>query len=201
MIISIDGTIGSGKTTLASLLALHFKGTDFKYSPPDYDEETSHINGFVREFYEQRDSLKKLVKDYDKKGYDSKIFLLHNLIRNMLIKSSDTDGYVFVDSFWDPFWHFESKYYDDFYPIIHQCIPLPDISFFLGVSAKRSIIRASMRDPQTDHTADADRIQKKLDAFTKWAKDNIPNFYVLQANRPIDKVLENGINIIKEHNG
>ena len=198
MIISIDGTIGSGKTTLASLLALHFKGTDFKYSPPDYDEEQTAIRNFVVEYHKQRDALKKLVKDYDKKGYDSKIFLMHNLIRNMLIRSSDHDGYIFVDSFWDPFWHFESKYYDDFYPLIHQCIPLPDISFFLGVSAKRSIVRASMRDPQTDHSANADSIQKKLDAFKKWAKENIPNFHVLQANRPVDKVLEVAINIIKE---
>ena len=201
MIISIDGVIGSGKTTLTSLLALHFKGTDFKYSPPDYDEASSQINSFVSEFHKQRYTLKELVKDYDKKGYDSKVFLLHNLIRNMLIRSSDHDGYVFVDSFWDPFWHFEAKHYDDFYPVLHKCIPLPDISFFLGVSAKRSIRRASMRDPQTDHTADADRIQKKLNAFTKWAKENIPNFYVLQANVPIDKVLEVAINIIKEKNG
>ncbi len=197
MIISIDGVIGSGKTTLTSLLALHFKGVDFKYSPPEYEEPSTPVTDFVSEYYQHRESLKKLVKVYDKNRYVSNIMLLHSLIRNMLIRSSDAGKYIFVDSFWDPFWHFESKHYDEFFPVIHKCVPLPDISLFLDVSANRSIRRATMRDPKTEHTADADSIQGKMNAFKKWARKNISNFYLIRANIPVSEVLQQAITIIE----
>lgn len=198
MIISIDGTIGSGKTTLTSLLALHFDGADFKYSPLDHDEEpVDDLDQFISEYHKQRASLKQLTKKHDAKGYISNIMLLHNLIRNMLIRSYEPSVYTFVDSFWDPFWHFRSEHYDEFYPVIRQCIPLPDVSFFLDVSAKRSIQRAKIRDPNTKHTADANSIQRKMDAFKKWAVNNIPNFFLLKANVAVSEVMKEAIPIIE----
>ena len=200
MIISVDGTIGSGKTTLTSLLALHFNGVDFKYSPSTHEEKPSKVVDFISTYYEQRDSLKKLIQVHDKKGYVSNIMLLHNLIRNMLIRSGEHDSeYVFIDSFWDPFWHFESKYYDEYFPVIHKCVPLPDISLFLDVSAERSIRRASMRDPKTKYTADANSIEKKMNAFKIWANTNIPNFYLIQANISTPEVLRQAITIIERN--
>lgn len=202
MIISVDGAIGSGKTTLVSLLAHHFGGTEIKHSPPDRDEEPNDINTFVHKVYNSRNDLKELTEQYDKKGNVSKIFLLHNLVRQMLIDGMETDGLVFVDSFWDPFWHFESKYYDKFYPLIYTCLPLPDVSLFLGVSARRSIQRASMRDPNTNYDADAALTQKKMDAWTKWADANVSDFHVLNARYTIDEVLKQAVSIIeKETNG
>ena len=202
MIISVEGAIGSGKTTLTSLLTLHLKGVEFKYSPPNYDETSSDIVDFTRRFHRHRDDLKKLTDAIENKRYVSNVFLLHNLIRNMLIRSQvDDEKHVFVDSFWDPFWHFESQYYEDFFRVIKQCIPLPDITLFLRVSAKRSVQRAAIRDPDAkDRKVDIEDTQKKMDSFIKWGKKHIPNFYAIAASHPADKVLEDALKIIKEYN-
>ena len=85
-----------------------------------------------------------------------------------------------IDSFWDPLWTYEIEYVDTYYKVLHECISLPDISFFLRLDEAQSIRRATMRDPDTVHTADAKDLKQKRRDFLEFAKNNIPNFYILR---------------------
>ena len=203
MIISIDGPIGSGKTTLTSLLSTFFEGIDFKHSPNDFEQV--HNNSVV-ELVEQVAKHRKMLQDVfnsdsHDEDYRSRVFFLFNMMRCLLIQSNldaQKSPHIFIDSFWDPLWTYEIEYVDTYYKVLHECISLPDISFFLRLDEAQSIRRATLRDPDTVHTADAKDLKQKRRDFLEFAKNNIPNFHVLRADRPANDVLSQALKIIKE---
>lgn len=203
MIVSIDGPIGSGKTTLTSHLAIHFDGIDFKHSPSGFESVHSSVIELIDQVSGHREALRNLFNTdtYDE-NYRSQTMLLFNVIRCLLIQSNidaKKSPYTFIDSFWDPFWHLEPEYFHDFFWVIHESTPLPDISLFLRLDETQSIRRATMRDPVTTHTADASELKQKRRDFISWANENIPNFHVLRADHPSHDVLKQAIKVIEEN--
>lgn len=205
MIISIDGPIGSGKTTLTSLLASTMDGIDFKHTPADFKVKETSVTALIGTLFETRTALRDMFNsDGYATNYRGRSMLLFNLLRCLLIRSNTEareSEKVFIDTFWDPFWTFEREHYDKFYPVICTLLPAPDISFFLRVDESDALRRAEARDPLTEHVDITEEVKEKRRVFLTWARDNIPNFYELQADLPVSQVFEQASTIIKEHDG
>lgn len=207
MIISVDGPIGSGKTTLTSLLASVMGGIDFRHTPVDrWVGAADSVMVLIEQLSMMRAELRTRFQsdsDYDE-SYRSRAFFLFNLYRVVLasanVKARESK-HIFIDTFFDPLWVLEEEHFDEFYSVMNTMIASPDISFFLRLSEEQSIQRASMRDAAAGivHEVDADMLKAKRRAFVGWAEKNVPNFHVLRADRPVADVLSEAMEVIKSY--
>lgn len=225
MIISIDGPVGSGKTTLTSLLSAALGGADFKFAPlnpatqhgsithpafvidilakSENRKQFESVTDFIDVYASLREEVRQLFQDetaYDKHAASRTFFLL-NLIRVVLIranKEASKAPYIFIDSFWNPLWTFEAQYYDRYFPIMCEMVSAPDISFFLKVDSEVASERAELRDPGVEHPANHAELKEKRNIFFKWARAHIPNFHTLQADLPINDVFDQAMDMIKK---
>ena len=139
--------------------------------------------------------------DYDD-SYQTETTFIYNLMRLKLGRSKvemQTAAYVFIDTFWDPLWMMNPKYYDRYFQIMCEFLPAPDISIFLKVDEDIALRRAIGRDPETEHTLVGEQLVERRNAFLAWAFDNIPNFHRIHADVPSNEVLKKADAIIAEY--
>ena len=204
MIISVDGPVGSGKTTLVSHLAPLFDGVDFKYSgvPEVFPVEGSPVS--LTDFLAMsRRQLRVFFDDTEQFNADhqTNAIFLFNLMRLVCGRAHipmRASPYIFIDTFWDPLWVMEPQCYNAYYEVMCRFMPAPNVSIFLKVDEETALRRANARDPEMTHEPVGKVLQEKRDSFLKWAFDNIPNFYRIRADVPSSEVLKEAQSIIKE---
>ena len=199
MLISIDGPVGAGKTTLTSELALKFGGIGLWYSDVAIRTEDTKKYSLVNVIGHMKQELRDFFREHDLSP-DTHTFFLFNLMRLCLSQTfvSETSKPVFIDVFWDPLWVLESEHYPKFFGIFCEFMPVPDISFFLKIDEERALLRAQQRDANADVTHTLQGLKKKRDDFLKWGGANIPNFQRLYVDRPLIDVVENASEIIEK---
>ena len=204
MLISVDGPMGSGKTSLVMLLNKFFKDSMFfcldtinftKGQNPLVDWASETINS-GRAFFEE-------PTHYDENNLSIFMLLLYTA-RLKLIQSHPSlheNKYVFVDTFWDPLWTFEKKYINEYERWIKKIVEIPSISFFLNVGCERAFTRRMKQDRiGNPFTGEAyEKMDSKRVYFREYGKKHIPNFHVIEARQPISEVLDQIIRIIVNH--
>ena len=196
MIIAIDGSIGSGKTSLANLLNIYFKDSE---AVPFERENDTLLKNTTKLISTARQQLNTEI--YTKEAEAITMLLLYTARLKLLQANTKLkkNKFVFVDTFFDPLWYMREKDWEQYYHWLTNLVKLPDISLFLDVEAKQSY-RRRKGESLEEYKASAEKhqvIDKRRGRFCRWAKIHIPNFHVIDARKPIQNVVEQAIEIIK----
>ena len=203
MHVSIDGPIGSGKTTLTELLADMHNGVAALFAPiTPADRGTDDLRKrMIEDLSSVHDMLEMLyATDQYRADTRPRSFFLSNLLRVIFVTAQKAfkDKPIFIDAFWEPLWTFQPEHLSRFYRFHNNFISAPDVSIFLKIPGHRTISRAQGRDIDVEHTADATSIDTHQRNFIEWADMHIPNFRVIDATHSISDVLKFATDIISE---
>lgn len=196
MLISIDGHAAAGKSTQSHRIANHLGAR--------------RTNQYFKHLGDVRSQMmsEQLLKD------KADLYFLFDLIK-LKYAAQRTDYWltkqtVVVDEFWLILWdRGVSKRYLE---ILKTFIQLPDISFYIHLSARESYIRKSIRTQiekgiETDLSGEAlnkkasqfQEIDKQSNTFWSWIEQVIPNVYLIDGMLSEDAVTQKMLEIIKNH--
>lgn len=208
MLISIDGPIGSGKTSLASLLSTVYPDSqDIPFSNPYLEKiepNTKEIRRWTTAAMKGRTVFEK--DSYNTHKLPTFSLLVHTARLKLIEANTDLQkkSHLFIETFFDPLWTFEKQHIEFYYPWLINLIKMPDVSLFLSMKCEKAFRRRKNNDGTKDlfTRAEFDEFNKKRNYFCGWGKKRIPNFHVINAEQPIKQVLEEAIEIINnvQHN-
>lgn len=156
--ISIEGPIGVGKTTLASILTNHFKFEPLR--------EIVEENPFLSKFYEDKDGYAlqteafflfnrfKQLEDIQSKLSNNcqGIVSDYHIIKNIIFAGLTLDKNQFHK-------------YKQVYNIFVNDLPQPDIIIYLNANVDTLMKRIALRDRSFERTMDINYIQKLSDEY------------------------------------
>ena len=191
MIIAIEGIDGSGKTTIANFLKAELEKLGYKVA--SLKEPTDSEWGMkVRESYNSRlkpeEELELFLKDRE---YDVK----HNILPAL------RDGkIVIMDRYYLSTIAYQGALGFDpvkLQEINEKIAPKPDLTFVLDVPPEKSISRVEKRG---DRPNDFERLEylKKVRELFLWSKNAVENVVVINADRSIEEVKKEVLEIVKK---
>lgn len=161
--ITIEGTIGAGKTTLAKRLAADYNGKlileqfeDNPFLPKFYEDPERHA--FPVELYfmaERFQQLKKLLSEGD-------IFSSFTVSDFLFQKSLIFAQQNLTDN--------EAKLYRMLFDIINPTLPRPDIVLYLYAPVDKLLANIKKRGRDYEQTIEADYLQKIQNAYLEYFK-------------------------------
>lgn len=207
-LVSIDGHMASGKTTLASLLADHFPNSAAIIYSKEEDDEKYALFDSVKLFRSNMYSMRRVIQDvFDRyeynKQYMEECSFAVSMIRLMMIEASyelQSLDYVFVDTFWDPIWWYTSKTMPGFVERLKEKVKIPDISFYIRANGSRLHPYRVARDRDRVVKEDEEfykNADRRMHTFLQYAEENITNFHTLDRTA-IPDVFRKATTIIKE---
>lgn len=187
-IISFDGPLGVGKTTVSSMLVSYFKNSAVvELSPNSEAREKAAFESVgvtVNFLHEGRKKLNTLFTSdkYDAECHQDCAFLLTSsrlaLIQaNYALRECE---YVFVDTFWDPIWWFTADTIPGYVARLREYVTFPYLSFFLVEEAARLYetrwARSSTGVAPVVPPGFHEDCDSKMNFFTSWASENLRGF-------------------------
>ena len=213
-LISLDGSQGTGKTSLSRMLATFFKNsiafpvstTSDKYSLIDInkDEDVYHLADIysdcindTRRLFESGKADMKKISDTMQLLYTTRLLMIESY------KPLQKYDYVFVDSYWDPLPRFESKMVRRTFDSMKKLLKFPHISFFLQCGAKKAFRRRMGESNIEEFYTEEDYkdIEKKSRYFLKFMEEKKINMHELDARQPLSEVYDRAIRIITNTKG
>ncbi len=163
--IAIAGNIGSGKTTLTTLLAKHY---DWQ---PCYEDVAE--NPYLDDFY----------KDMKRWSFNLQVYFLNSRFKQVLDirKSGDIviqdrtiyeDAYIFAPNLHD-MGLMESRDYDNYYSLfslMSQLIQPPDLLIYLKASVSKLVSQIQKRGRDYENTIRIDYLTKLNERYETWIK-------------------------------
>ncbi len=163
--IAIAGNIGSGKTTLTSLLAKHY------HWKPCYEDVAD--NPYLDDFY----------KDMMRWSFNLQVYFLNSRFKQVLDirNSGDTviqdrtiyeDAYIFAPNLHD-MGLMESRDYDNYYSLfslMSQLVQPPDLLIYLRASVSKLVSQIQKRGRDYENTIRIDYLTKLNERYETWIK-------------------------------
>ena len=203
MIIAIDGPVGSGKTSLCTLLAQTYHGIAVRVDPDEQiavkDKVLSDL--VISTSRTRQDALWFFgSEDYNKDGISPCMFALQ-LARLKLIQSNKhimSHDYIFVDAFWEGLWQMTEENLPVYFDVLCKFVEPPDMSIFLKVSSQRSHDRRAGENQITIEMSEDEHaaINESKNIFCGWSERHLANFHALDARVPIGEVFAAAQNIL-----
>lgn len=200
MLLTIDGHAAAGKTTQSHRLtdALKAKMRD------------KRLGLYFRELGDLR---KKLMSDPDVRD-KSDLYFLFDLVKSKYAAHHTnynlTEELTIVDEFWLILW--ERGVSDRYLNIFKEFMPIPDISFYIDISAEESFIRSQKRtfkEKGLEKDVLPEAIAERKDQFVKmdehankfwtWIKSKVPTIYTIDGRQPEDDVTLEIIDITRQN--
>ncbi len=164
--IAIAGNIGSGKTTLTTMLAKHYKWK------PHY-EDVEH-NPYLVDFYE----------DMPRWAFNLQVYFLNNRIKHLIdIRAGvDTviqdrtiyeDAYIFAPNLFDMglMTHRDFETYSSFFQNLKTMIQPPDLLIFLKASVPALVDQIQKRGRDYEENIRLDYLKRLNGFYKKWIDD------------------------------
>jgi len=161
--IAIAGNIGSGKTTLTSMLAKHYKWK------PHY-EDVDH-NPYLIDFYE----------DMPRWAFNLQIYFLNNRIKHLIDirKGPETviqdrtiyeDAYIFAPNLFDMglMTNRDFENYSSFFQNLKTLIQPPDLLIFLNASIPALVDQIQKRGREYEENIRLDYLKRLNGFYKKW---------------------------------
>lgn len=163
--VAIAGNIGSGKTTLTTLLAKHY---DWK---PCYEDVAD--NPYLDDFY----------KDMMRWSFNLQVYFLNSRFKQVLDirNSGDTviqdrtiyeDAYIFAPNLHD-MGLMETRDYDNYYSLfslMSSLIQPPDLLIYLRASVSKLVSQIQKRGRDYENTIRIDYLTKLNERYETWIK-------------------------------
>lgn len=161
--IAVAGNIGSGKTTLTTILAKHFKWT------PHF-EDVEH-NPYLVDFYE----------DMPRWAFNLQIYFLNNRIKHLISirNGSETviqdrtiyeDAYIFAPNLYDMglMTNRDFDNYSSFFQNLKELIKPPDLLIYLNASVPALVDQIQKRGREYEENIRLDYLKRLNGFYKKW---------------------------------
>ncbi len=161
--IAVAGNIGSGKTTLTTILAKHYKWT------PHY-EDVEH-NPYLVDFYE----------DMHRWAFNLQIYFLNNRIKHLIsIRSGNEtviqdrtiyeDAYIFAPNLYDMglMTNRDFDNYSSFFQNLKTLIQPPDLLIYLNASVPALVDQIQKRGRDYEENIRLDYLKRLNGFYKKW---------------------------------
>ena len=194
IIISIDGNIGSGKSTLIDILKCHYKGDVVVLEEPidkwkDISEDKTNEN-IITKFYKNKT---KYAFSFQMLALISRINLIRNIIKhnpNLIIiteRSIMSDKSVFCDMMYDEGYitEIEYKIYLSLFNEFIEEMPISGV-IYLNTDPKICYRRILTRDRKGEDVG-LDYLTKCSEYHDKWLKSSKNMFVKLNGNENVYK--------------
>lgn len=206
MLIAVDGPIGSGKTSLVTLLANFFADSeslrvysDPGLTPGDLYTEADIQHSDMWTVYEAESRRLFETADYDGTSKSRFMMLLYTA-RLTLIQADKRlrEKLTFVDTFWDPLWRLEAEHLRHSFEWLTEMIRLPAVSLFLKVESETAFGRrkGETGHPETYSAEHHAMIDEKRSFFCDFAGEHLPDFHVINAREPIATVVADVVSVL-----
>ncbi len=177
----IEGNIGAGKTTLATMIAEQFNAR------------------LILEQYADNPFLPKFYKEPEKYSFPLELSFLASRYRQLkeelemqdLFKSFTVSDYYFMKSLVfasSTLNGDEYNLYRQIFYIIYGSLPKPDIYIYLHLNPEKLLINIEKRGRNYEKSITADYLQKIQDSYFKFFKQNPENKYLVFDINKIDFV-------------
>lgn len=179
--IAVEGNIGSGKTTLAKMLA---KDLSAKIMLEQFED-----NPFLPEFYQNKDrfafhvELSFLAERYThiKENFGSIDLFNESVVADYMFQKC----LIFAQS---TLKQGEFKLFEQLYAIIASILPKPDAIFYLYLPVKRSLENINKRGRPFERSISADYLQTIQDNYFNFFRQNNHHRIVIVDTSQIDFV-------------